>query len=264
MNKEVKREYAPVLDATKLKYVGKILPSNNYGNFEILEYNAVNDVKIKFLDTGFVDTVFASQMHTGRVRDYMKPLIEGKGIIGTKLTTEEYKHKAYKNWVRILMRCYNEKQRYRHPTYSGCSVSEFFLTYTNFRDWYVKQKNWDNPLFVLDKDLLSTKECKVYSEETCVFIPKEINSLLTTTKASRGGLPIGVCKPKREGGKFTARICKENKDYDLGYYEDAAEAFLVYKEAREAYLKEKAHQWKEQLDVRAYTALINYEVEITD
>ena len=40
------------LDA-KEKYVGKVLPSNNYGDFIVLEYNASNDVKIKFLDTGF-------------------------------------------------------------------------------------------------------------------------------------------------------------------------------------------------------------------
>jgi hypothetical protein len=111
----VKRVYAPALDATKEKYVGKVLPSNNYGDFIILEYNAANDVKIKFLETGFVDTVFVAQMHTGRVRDYMTPLILGKGIVGAKLSKEDRKHKAYKNWVRILKRCYDENQRHRHP-----------------------------------------------------------------------------------------------------------------------------------------------------
>ena len=55
----MKRVYAPALDATKDKYVGKILPSKNYGDFIILEYNAPNDVKIRFLETGFVNTVFA-------------------------------------------------------------------------------------------------------------------------------------------------------------------------------------------------------------
>lgn len=260
----MKREYAPVLDATKMKYVGKILPSNNYGDFIILEYNAANDVKIKFLETGFVDTVFATQMHTGRVRDYMKPLIEGKGIIGAKLTTEERKHKAYKNWVRILMRCYNENHIRKHPTYSGCSVSEFFLTYTNFRGWYVKQKNWDNPDFVLDKDLLSPKDNKVYSEETCVFLPKEVNGLLTTTKAKRGNLPIGVCKPQKHRTGFRACICKNGKDVELGLFNNIEEAFIVYKAAREDYLKEKANQWRDKLDIKAYNALMNYQVQITD
>lgn len=258
------REYAPALDATKMKYVGKILPSNNYGDFIVLEYNAANDVKIKFLETGFIDTVFASQIHTGRVRDCMKPLIAGIGVIGAKLTTEEYKHKAYKNWVRILMRCYNEKYVRKRPAYSDCSVSEFFLTYTNFRDWYVKQKNWDNPDFVLDKDLLSPKDNKVYSEETCCFLPKEVNGLLTTTKAKRGNLPIGVCKPKKGSTKYRACVCKNGKDVELGSFNSIEEAFLVYKAAREDYLKEKANQWRDKLDIKAYDALINYKVEITD
>ena len=256
--------YAPALDATKEKYVGKVLPSNNYGDFIVLEYNAANDVKIKFLETGFVNTVFAAQMHLGAVCDYMKPLILGKGIVGAKLTTEEYKHKAYKNWVRILIRCYNEKYKLKHPAYSGCTVSEFFLTYTNFRDWYVKQKNWDNPDFVLDKDLLSPKDSKVYSEETCVFLPKEVNSLLTTTRASRGDLPLGVCKPRKEGQKFRVCICKDGKNHELGYYDNEIEAFLVYKDDRENYLKEKADKWKDFLYVKAYNALMKYQVEITD
>lgn len=260
----MKRVYALALDATKDKYVGKILPSKNYGDFIVLEYNASNDVKIKFLETGFVNTVFATQMRLGAVCDYMKPIIRGKGIIGAKLTTEEYKHKTYKNWVRILIRCYDEKYKLKHPAYSGCTVSEFFLTYTNFRDWYVKQKNWDNPDFVLDKDLLSPKDSKVYSEETCVFLPKEVNSLLTTTRASRGDLPLGVCKPRKEGQKFRVCICKDGKNHELGYYDNEIEAFLVYKVARENYLKEKADKWKDFLDVKAYNALTKYQVEITD
>ena len=257
-------KYSEVLPSTREKYVGKVFQSNNHGNFEILEYNAVNDVKIRFLETGFTDTVFVSQVRTRMVRDYMKPLIVGKGIIGAKLTTEEYKHKAYKNWVRVLNRCYNENQRHKHSTYSGCTVSEFFLTYTNFRAWYVKQKNWDNPDFVLDKDLLSPKDNKVYSEETCVFLPKEVNSLLTTTKASRGDLPLGVCKPHKGKTGFRACICKNGKNHELGYYDNEIEAFLVYKAVRENYLKEKADKWKDFLDVKAYNALMNYQVEITD
>lgn len=248
----------------KAEYEGKIYTSNKYGDFTILEYNATNDVKIKFLETGFVYTVFMSQVHSGCVKDYMTPLIVGKGIIGAKLTIDEQKHKAYKNWVRILTRCYNENQRHRQPSYSGCTMSEFFITYTNFRDWYVKQKNWDNPDFVLDKDLLSPKDNKMYSEETCVFIPKEINGLLTTTKAKRGDLPIGVSKPKKGRTGFRVSVCKNNKDIELGAFNNVEEAFLVYKAAREGYLKEKANQWKDDLDVRAYDALMNYQVEITD
>ena len=257
------REYNEVLPTTREKYVGKVFPSNNYGNFEILEYNAVNDVKIRFLETGFTDTVFVDQVRTRRVRDYMKPLIVGKGIVGAKLTTEESKHKAYKNWCRILNRCYDENQRHKHPTYLGCTVSEFFLTYTNFRDWYVKQKNWDNPDFVLDKDLLSPKDNKVYSENTCCFVPAEINSLFIKSDAARGDLPIGVNYHKASR-KFVAQVSRFKKVIHLGCFNTPDEAFNAYKEAKEAYIKEVANKWKDQIDPRVYEALMKYRVEITD
>ena len=42
------------------------------------------------------------------------------------------------------------------------------------------------------------------------------------------------------------------------------EAFNAYKKAKENYLKELANKWKGKIDPRAYEALMNYEVEITD
>jgi oligoribonuclease (3'-5' exoribonuclease) len=42
------------------------------------------------------------------------------------------------------------------------------------------------------------------------------------------------------------------------------EAFLAYKHAKEAYIKELANKWKDQIDPRVYDALMNYQVEITD
>ena len=42
------------------------------------------------------------------------------------------------------------------------------------------------------------------------------------------------------------------------------EAFLAYKKDKEAYIKDVANKWKDKIDPRAYEALMNYEVEITD
>ena len=42
------------------------------------------------------------------------------------------------------------------------------------------------------------------------------------------------------------------------------EAFKAYKQAKESFVKEQANVWKSQIDIRAYEALMKYQVEITD
>lgn len=50
----------------------------------------------------------------------------------------------------------------------------------------------------------------------------------------------------------------------LGHFKTELEAFNAYKTAKEAFVKEQAEKWKGKIDIRAYNALMNYTVEITD
>ena len=54
------------------------------------------------------------------------------------------------------------------------------------------------------------------------------------------------------------------KPKHLGYFNTELEAFKAYKQAKESFVKEQANKWKSQIDPRAYNALINYQVDITD
>ena len=54
------------------------------------------------------------------------------------------------------------------------------------------------------------------------------------------------------------------KKRHMGLFINHECAFLAYKEAKEAYIKEVANKWKDQIDPRVYDALLRYEVEITD
>ena len=115
----------------------------------------------------------------------------------------------------------------------------------------------------LDKDLL-VKGNKIYSEDTCVFLPVEINSVLTKTDKLRGDYPIGVhwCNAKKV---FVAQINRNKGQQEwLGKFDNPNDAFLAYKKAKESYLKELANKWMGKIDDRAHNALMNYEVEITD
>ena len=64
----------------------------------------------------------------------------------------------------------------------------------------------------LDKDIL-IKGNKIYSPDTCCFVPSEINNLFVGCNKSRGSLPIGVTFNKRLK-RYVAQISK-NKKYWL-------------------------------------------------
>ena len=92
----------------------------------------------------------------------------------------------------------------------------------------------------------------------------EINTVLIKRTALRGKHLIGVYWHKR-GKAFAAQVNKSNGGSEhLGYFKTEIEAFKAYKTAKETFVKEQANKFKSQIDIRAYNALMNYKVEITD
>ena len=249
--------------------VGKVCKSLNSGDFKVLKYNDVKDVEVQFLKTGYEMVAQLGNIRKGKVKDPYSPSVFGVGITGTKYqpTINGVNTKEYKLWVRMLERLYGATYQKKQPTYIGCEVSENFKSYEYFYEWCHKQIGFGvegngNP-FQLDKDLL-VKGNKVYSESTCVFIPAEVNTLLTKRTASRGEYLIGVYWHKK-GKAFKAQISKnKGKREHLGYFKTEIEAFNAYKTAKESFVKEQAEKWKDKIDERAYNALMNYQVEITD
>ena len=170
--------------------------------------------------------------------------------------------KEHSLWRSMLSRCYNESNLKRKPAYRGCSVSENFKNYTYFYEWCNNQLGFGKEGWNLDKDLL-IKGNKVYSEDTCVFVPMEINNVIVKADSLRGDLPIGVVFDKSRN-KFQARMWTNNKPKFLGRYETPEEAFKVYKLNKEKHINKIAEEWKGMIDYKAYEALINYEVDIND
>ena len=245
--------------------VGKVCKSKSSGDFKILKYNDAKDVEIQFLRTGFEKSVQLVQVKSGNVKDPYLPSVCGVGISGTKypITIDGVKTKEYGLWKDMLTRCYNDAYQKKQPTYKHCEVSENFKSYEYFYEWCNSQVEFDVKGFDLDKDLL-IKGNKVYSENTCIFIPREINTLLVKRKASRGKYLIGVYWDKTKKA-FKAQVRKnKGKSERLGSFKTELEAFEAYKQAKEYFIKEQASNWKDQIDERAYNALMNYTVEIAD
>ena len=245
--------------------VGKVCKSLNSGDFKILKYNDRANVEIQFSQTGFETTVQLGHIKSGSIKDPYSPSVHGVGILGTKYPTKinGVQTKEYTLWKNMLERCYNDTFKKRQPTYEGCEVSDNFKSYEYFYDWCQNQIGFTNKDWHLDKDLL-IKGNKIYSESTCIFIPAEINLLLVKNTASRGKHLIGVYWCKKDKA-FVARVKKsKGKSEYLGYFKTEVEAFNAYKKAKESFIKEQAEKWKGKIDERAYNALMNYRVEITD
>ena len=245
--------------------VGKVCRSKLSGDFKILKYNDARNAEIQFLNTGFEMFARLGDIRNGEIKDPYSPSVYGVGILGTKYSPSinGVKTKEYMLWHSMLKRCYSDTYKKKHPTYIDCKVSDGFLYYEYFCEWCNKQIGFYNTGWQLDKDLL-VKGNKIYSEDSCVFIPKEINLVLTKRTASRGEYLIGVhwCNTKKA---FVAQVNKnKGKQEHLGYFNTEIEAFNAYKKAKEAFIKEQAEKWKGKIDDRAYEALMSYEVNIDD
>ena len=244
---------------------GKVCKSKSSGDFKIVKYNDAHNVEIQFINTGYETSARLDHVKSGNVKDLYSPSVYSVGIVGIKYppSVNSRNTKEYDLWHSMLQRCYSTTLKKKRPTYEGCKCSDNFKSYEYFYEWCNKQIGFGVADFELDKDLLM-KGNKVYSENICVFIPKEINSLLTKSTASRGKYPIGVYWSKRDKA-FVAMVCKnKGKQEYLGHFKTEIEAFDAYKTAKESFIKEQAEKWKGKIGERAYEALMNYTVEITD
>tara|TARA_R110002020_G_scaffold70727_3_gene183437 strand:+ start:475 stop:1053 length:579 start_codon:yes stop_codon:yes gene_type:complete len=162
---------------------------------------------------------------------------------------------AYEVWKGMLMRCYCPKYQAKKPTYKGCGVSGVWHDYQNFADWY-ELHDFSKSGYQLDKDILFTGN-KIYSPETCCFVPHEINSLLNNNKALRGLYPQGVYFDKPMN-MYRVRLNVNSQSIHLGYSDCPNEAHQIYIAAKEAYVKEKALEWQDRVADDVFQALMNW------
>ena len=173
--------------------------------------------------------------------------------------------KEYALWRGMLHRC-SESLWIKYPTYIGTTCSENFKSYTFFYEWCQGQIGFNSVdkngnKWRLDKDIL-VKGNKVYSEDTCCFVPNRINTLFIKRNSVRGNLPIGVHLDK-SNGSFRAQ-CSFGKATHLGCFNTPEGAFKAYKTFKEQLIKDVANEYKDVLDNRVYQVLMDYAVEITD
>lgn len=134
----------------------------------------------------------------------------------------------YTAWTNMLRRCYDAAYQERFPTYKGVGVCSEWFVFSKFREWMLKQ-NFDGK--VLDKDILSCNDLKIYSPSTCCFVSNRVNVFLTERESRRGLFPLGVHFDKTKG-KFEA-ACSDpftKKRVRLGRFDCPKEAHKAWAE----------------------------------
>lgn len=190
----------------------------------------------------------------------MNKLILGFGFNdGTKQSACNGKiFKEYNLWRDMLRRCFGKREKEKYPTYKDCSASANFLNYSFFHDWCQHNIGFGLEGWNLDKDII-IKGNKLYSEDTCCFVPREINVFFTDRTFDRGEYPVGVCFHKNTG-KLAASCSVNGKRKHLGLFDNPEEAFNTYKLFKEDECKKLANKWRGKIDERVYNAMINWVV----
>lgn len=230
------------------EWEGKIMPTLNFGDVEILEYVDGFNVKVRFVNTGFEGWYPAGNIKRGKIMDYMAPSFCGVGYMGVGPHNSTNQPKAYRHWTHMIQRCYVNAEEFKN--YADVWVNSEWHNFQNFTNWALKQtgfsENWQ-----LDKDIL-VQGNKEYGPDTCCFVPARINSLVIKSDAT------GRSMDKHGTIYFTLRSAQGERIYKS--FKDRDEGLVWYKVEREKIIKDVADEYKNVLDSRVYDALYLWQV----
>lgn len=169
----------------------------------------------------------------------------------------------YDQWRSIHKRCEAGGAYQRNkPTYIGCTYHAAWNSYDVFVAWAEDQvgflsKDESGNYYPLDKDIL-VEGNKHYSPDTCVFVPKRINSFYSRMSGTPNGLPKGVYFKKAISRFIAQGTDWEGKNLYLGCYKTPEAAHAAYVENKEAKAKQLAEFYKDVIDIRVYDKLMSF------
>lgn len=216
--------------------VGDIFTSNSCGDFIVTENNSSRDVSVRFIETGTeVKGLQRGNVLRGSVHDHMYPTIEGVGILGKPKSEICSRSLSYDRWKKMIVRCYSENYHSTRDSYRDCSVCDEWLNYSNFKTWF--DLNYKEG-YDLDKDLL-VQGNRIYSPETCCFIPPKLNSLIV--EKQRGDCGMGVSKRRKKNStEYNGLYNISFSGKYIGRVDNQERAESMYKEFKKLYFEEYA------------------------
>lgn len=162
--------------------------------------------------------------------------VVNKQIQKNGIRTWIYKCPFYEKWRDMIKRAYSLKFKDKFSTYSDVVICQEWSSASVFKSW-MEGQIWVG--LQLDKDIL-LKGNRIYSPETCAFVPSQLNSILNINLAKRSDNPIGVKKIKN--GKFEGRLNDQGSKVYLGTYASPERAHQAWQWAKAEQI-ERAVVW---------------------
>lgn len=235
--------------------LGDTFYANEGSECTVIDLLNKTECTIEFLDTfKYRYTVKFINLINGAIKNPYHPSVYNIGYVGVgkyKISENRKHTKAYKTWNHILGRCYNKTNK-DYKWYGGKNVKicDEWLCFQNFAKWfYENYPNIENIKFNLDKDLLQKNvENKIYSPETCVFLPQGVNGFLANVQQTNTSGAIGVRLCSKTTYISTINDFNLKKVKTIGCYKD-------FEDAKNSYIIERENQASV---VREYLKSLNY------
>jgi hypothetical protein len=247
--------------STNINVIGQIFPTKRDGDVFVMGIEDKHHYQIIFIEHPYKTTVRADTLFSGHIRNYMRPVVSGKGYIGDGpwITSVKGKlTKTYKVWNDILQRCYAPRHENHVRNWADVTVHDEWLNFQNFAPWYEKHIDSFGPVnfkWELDKDLLFPRN-RQYGPDVCCVLPQHINSLFNDSRHTRGELPLGVTRTRNH---FQARVSVFGKCQDCGHYKTIREARIAYWNAKFKSIQSAAIQYWNYLPEPLAFRLLNFD-----
>lgn len=251
--------------------VGDICKNNDGDEFKIVDYIDCKNVVIEW-SCGQRDCVTSGNIRSGGISYYNRITVQGVGYLGygrfvygnrrLKDGQMAIPSHLHRHWRHLIERTHGDvPSRYEDATFD-----KSWYNLQNFLEWAVKQIGNSNResggrYWCIDKDILVDGN-KLYSKETCIFVPNEVNVFFSKKEIGNTGyLGVNYIKPATKGAKkgYIARCHFSGERKYLGYYDTPKLAYQSYREAKMEAAKELADKLEGKVDDRVITALRNFE-----
>lgn len=236
------------------------IKNGKYGIMKIVEYYSSDNIVVEFQDDyKYRKNTSYDNFLKDNIKNIYKPLYYDVACVGNSSVVDNIGElkQSYRHWSQMIKRCYGSNITSRTKNYIDCYVCNEWLIYENFEKWF--NNNYyriDNETMCLDKDILFDNN-KIYSPDTCIFVPSLINSIFVTKKKIKENTPIGI---QLRNGKYVVRINKFGKRENLGSFKNINDAIDAYIKEKELYYKEVAEKYKNKIPDIVYARLCNKQV----